>query len=80
MKIKKMQTYQAVLFNKQNETHFDVLNTRRFTGLEMELDKALNMVRISMPNCDTILVFPTNIAYIVPADAPAEVVAVKKVK
>jgi hypothetical protein len=65
MKLKKVQTYQPVLFNKQNETHFDIGNPR-FANIQLTYLKDMGAVQITMPGVDSVIVFSTNVAYVKP--------------
>lgn len=67
MKLKNLQTYQSVTFNKKNETHFNV-DKPAHKGISMQLMPDAGYVRIEMEGADTVLVFATNIAYATPAD------------
>lgn len=62
MKLKTVSTYQTVRFNKADERHFDAA-IPRFKGIELTYEK--EFVRIKMGD-EQVLVFPTNIAYVVP--------------
>lgn len=79
MKLKTVSTYQSVRFGLKDEKHFDVRNPR-FVQIEMEHDARLGAVRIAMPGCDTIYVFNTNLAYIVPEDVVETPVKAKAAK
>lgn len=71
MKLKKVQTYQPVLFNKQNETHFDLLNPR-FSNMQLTYLQDIGGVEITIPGVDSLIVFNTNVAYVKLLDnAPA---------
>lgn len=77
MRLKTLKTYQSVRFNTKDETSFD-LRVPRFEGLIMEYMPADGYVQITLPGKDSIIVFSTNIAYAVVADAPKS--ELKKVK
>ncbi len=77
MKLKTLKTYQSVRFNTKDETHFDG-RIPRFEGIDMEFSPQGGYVQISIPGKDSIIVFSTNIAYAVVADAPKS--ELKKVK
>lgn len=62
MKLAVVHTYQSVRFNKRDETHFTA-EKPNMTGLQMEYDEKLLVVKITIPGQDSVLVFPTNIAY-----------------
>lgn len=64
MKLRTVKTYQSVDFNKKNETHFDI-RLPRYKDISLELDKDAKYVTIKMPGAETVLVFATNIAYVV---------------
>ena len=68
MKLKTVHTYQSVKFNKQQETHFDA-GKPSMAKIEMIYSSSEHCVLISMPGCETIMIFSTNIAYATPFEA-----------
>jgi len=71
MKLKKLQTYQPVLFNKANETHFDILNPK-WAGIQLTYHPQLNAAEVTLPGHDSVYIFSTNLAYVKPLDKPAK--------
>lgn len=65
MKLKTVHTYQSVKFNKQQETHFDA-GKPSMAKIEMTYNSSEHCVLISMPGCESVMIFSTNIAYAVP--------------
>lgn len=67
MQLKTVHTYQTVRFNKRDETHFDA-GKDSMRDIKLTYDKKNAVVHIEMPGCESVLVFPTNIAYAVLAE------------
>ncbi len=67
MELKAIHTYQAVFFNKSNRNFISAEMTG-LSSVKMKLQKENNIVEVTMGD-ETIIIFPTNIAYAVPAAA-----------
>lgn len=75
MKLKSVATYQHVRFENANDSFFTIDNPRKYANIELTLlDGA--MIEIKSPK-DRIIIFTTNVAYVVPADAAVKVVKAK---
>lgn len=79
MKLKTLKTYQSVRFNMKDETHFDA-RIPRFEGIEMEYDPSNAVCYVRIAGKDSIIIFPTNIAYAVVDDAVVSIKESKKAK
>jgi hypothetical protein len=77
MKLKTLKTYQSVRFNTKDETHFDS-RIPRFEGIEMEYDVSNAVVYVKLAGKDSVIIFPTNIAYAVIDDSVAVLKAESK--
>lgn len=75
MKLKSVATYQHVRFENANDSFFTIINDKKFKDLELTLLDG-GMIEIKSPK-DRIIVFTTNVAYVVPAEAAVKVVKAK---
>lgn len=68
MKLKAMKTYQTVDFNKKNHHYFTDSRDLGLQGVQLEYLPEVQAVRVRLEGRDDIMVFTTNIAYVIPAD------------